>query len=64
MTNDEINQTAFWVGIVKNTDYEFWIKIGATKELCDSSDVLQLKRNAANLCHYKVLGLNQLYIYN
>lgn len=64
MTNEEVNQTAFWVGIVKNDMYNFWIKIGLTKELCDTSNTLELTRNKPNLCNYKVLGLNQLYIYN
>lgn len=60
------NNTLFHVGIVKNTEYEFKVKVGLTRELCNISKTLSFEKKApyANKCNYKSLGMFQSIIIN
>jgi hypothetical protein len=53
-----LNKTLFYVGIVKNTEEEFKVKMGYTKELCDISKTLTFQKQPpfANKDHYMSLG--------
>ena len=59
LSKAEFNNTVFWIGIVKNTDYDFVIKVGLTKELCDQSRVIEFKKSSRGLDHYKTIGMYQ-----
>ena len=50
----DLNGIEFCVGIVKNTPTEFQLKVGRTKELCDSSNTLKFQKNKPLMtkCHY------------
>jgi 5-methylthioribose kinase len=54
----DLNKTLFHVGIVKNTEHEFKVKMGLTKELCDVSKTLTFQKQPpfANKCNYLSLG--------
>lgn len=59
-----LNKTLFHVGIVKNTEHEFKVKMGVTKELCDVSKTLTFKKSPpfANKDHYLSLGRLQVHL--
>jgi hypothetical protein len=59
LSKEEFNNTLFWIGIVKNTDFDFCIKVGLTKELCDQSEIMELKKPSKWLDHYKTIGMFQ-----
>jgi hypothetical protein len=64
LSKAEFNNTVFWIGIVKNTDLDLFIKVGITKDLCNQSRVLELKKPALGMDHYKTIGHYQQRIIN
>jgi 5-methylthioribose kinase len=65
-SNIDLNKTLFHVGIVKNTEHEFKVKMGLTKELCDVSKTLTFSKHPpfANKDHYMSLGRVQPQLIN
>jgi hypothetical protein len=59
LSKQEFNNTLFCVGVVKNTNTEFAIKVGLTKELCDSSAGLKFTKPSPGLDFYKTIGTFQ-----
>jgi hypothetical protein len=55
----DLNRNEFCVGIVKNTPTEFQLKVGRTKELCDSSNTLSFQKQKPLMtkCHYISMGI-------
>lgn len=66
MRSDRIdfNHTEYQIGVVKCTEFEFQLKVGLTRELCDSSKTLSFKKGPPLMfvCHYKSMAHFKEYI--
>jgi hypothetical protein len=55
----DLNRIEFCVGIVKNTEHEFKLKVGRTRKLCDFSNTLSFQKYEPIMtkCHYISMGI-------